>query len=330
MKKNKRNIDKQVEDIIRYLEDKMTVEERNAFERKLQSDPFLAEAVEGYSLIDPDEVGTDMEDLKERIKSRTRKKSTFLYRIAAAIVVLLGISSLFLVKNLRQPDLKMAESREISRETSPVTPMIDPSEAKPEIPDDIALGKQELKELPDRKSIAEFYGIVEDTLVEDEYMLAGDLVPKEAKAETLADAVVEEIPGKAKEVEATGRIAGVAARPETMRKAARVHEVAAKQMAAFDISRKAQPVIGEDEYLRYLEDKQVYPAGYGDTTRLTVSLEMIIEEDGTLGQIKIKESPAKVFSDEAVRLVKEGPAWLPALKDGEAVRDTVDLAIVFK
>ncbi|MFO7853400.1 MAG: energy transducer TonB [Bacteroidota bacterium] len=286
MKKNKRNTDKRLEDIIRYLEDKMTAAERNAFERKLQSDPFLAEALEGYSIIDRDEVGSDMDDLRGRIKSRSRKRNTFLYRIAAAIVVLLGISSLLLVKNLREPDLKMAEI--------PPSPVIDPSEAKPEIPDDIVLGKQELKELPDRKSIAEFYAESEDT-----------------------------------SVEATGRVAGVAARPETMRKAAKVNEPAAKQVALYAILRKAQPVVGEDEYHRYLKDEQLYPAGYGDTTAVTVSLEIIIEKDGTPGEIKVKKSPAKAFSDEALRLVKEGPAWLPALKDGEAVRDTVDLEIIF-
>ena len=47
MKKNKKNISSQTEGIIRYLEDKMTPAERNDFEKKLQSDPFLAEAVEG-------------------------------------------------------------------------------------------------------------------------------------------------------------------------------------------------------------------------------------------------------------------------------------------
>lgn len=322
MMKNKRNTDRRLEDIIRYLEDKMTAAERNAFERELQSDPFLAEALEGYSIIDRDEVATDMDDLKKRIKSRSRKRSTFLYRIAAAIVVLLGISSLLLVKNLREPDLKMADL--------PLSPIIDPSEAKPEIPDDIALGKQELKELPDRKSIAEFYAESEDAMEQDEYMMATEAMQEMEKAEALADAAIEEIPEKAKEIEATGRVAAVAARPETMRKTAKVSEPAAKQVALYAVSRKAQPVVGEDEYHRYLKDEQVFPDGYGDTSAVTVSLKIIIEKDGTTGEIKIKESPAKAFSDEAVRLVKEGPAWLPALKDGETVRDTVDLAIVFK
>ena len=330
MKKNKKNISSQTEGIIRYLEDKMTPAERNDFEKKLQSDPFLAEAVEGYSLIDAGRVDSDIEKLKGRIRSRSHRKSTLLYRVAAAVVLLLGISSVLLVKNLRQPDLRMAEGRDIEVRETPQMPVPEPVKARPLTSEDLDIGKQELKELPEEKVMTELYDLVADSVVEDAVMMAEEEVQEDEKAEVVADAALEGIPEKGKEIEATERIAGVTARPETMKKAVRMNEVVALQVAAFNLSRDAQPVVGEEEYLKYLEEKQVYPVGYEDAGRVVVRLKLLIEDDGTFREIKIAESPGKVFSDEAMRLVKEGPAWLPALKEGQAVRDTIDLEIIFK
>ncbi|MEE4214737.1 MAG: hypothetical protein V2I34_06695, partial [Bacteroidales bacterium] len=60
MKKNRKNSKAQIEDIRRYLNDEMTAAERNTFERQMESDPFLAAAVEGYSHIDDDEAAEDI------------------------------------------------------------------------------------------------------------------------------------------------------------------------------------------------------------------------------------------------------------------------------
>jgi len=330
MKKNKRNIISQTEEIIRYLEDKMTPAERNAFERKLQSDPFLAEAVEGYSLIDAGRVDNDIEELKGRVRPLTHRKTTLLYRVAAAVIVLIAISSVLLVKNLRQPDLKIAEARDIEVRETPQMPVPEPAKTESLTAEELGIGKQKLKELPKEKAVTEFYDLAADSAFEDAAMMAKAEVEKGEKAEAVADAVIEEIPVKGKETEAAERIAGVAARPETMKKAVRMNEVVALQVAAFNLLRDAQPVVGEEEYLKYLEEKQVYPVGYKEAGRVVVRLEIIIEDDGTIEEIKITESPEKAFSDEAMRLVKEGPAWLPALKEGQAVRDTIDLKVIFK
>ena len=150
------------------------------------------------------------------------------------------------------------------------------------------------------------------------------------KGEMAKDLAVEEIPAKQKEAEAAERVAGVTARRETMMKKVRLDEGVAAQVAANNISRVAQPAVGKDEYNRYLEDEQVYPAGYQKSGPVEVILDLIIQEDGSIVKIDVWESPDKLFSDEAIRLVKEGPVWLPAIKEGEAIKDTVNLKILFK
>lgn len=330
MKQNNKNIDNQAEEIIRYLEDKMTAAERNAFEKKLQSDPFLAEAVEGYSIIDSVEVEDDIYELKKKLRSRTRRRSTLLYRIAAAVVVLFGISSLLLVKNLRREDLKIAENRSIESGETPQLPVPELIREKSVIGEEKSTGKQELKELPAEKEIAELIEISVDS-VTDKTMLAEKGEPAMAeKADMVKVLAVEEEPAKLKEARAAERVAGVTARKETVVKKVSMNEVVADQEAAISISREAQAVVGEDKYNRYLEDEQVYPAGYQKLGRVEVILELIIEEDGSIGKIEIQESPDKPFSDEAIRLIKDGPLWLPAIKDGEAVKDTVLLEVIFK
>jgi protein TonB len=61
-----------------------------------------------------------------------------------------------------------------------------------------------------------------------------------------------------------------------------------------------------------------------------VILNFLVRADGTIDSIMIIKSPGKKFSDEAVRLLKTGPAWKPAEEDGKPVEDEVRLRLVFK
>ena len=330
MKNNKKHRKVTIEDIRRYLNDEMTSAERNDFERKLQSDPILAEAVEGYAAVDMEEATKDVGALKDRIVSRTKRKSTLIYRVAAAIVALLVVSTVVLVKNFRKPDLQIAENMEINKEDSARVPVTDASETEPETIKQIAGVKEQPEELRAERSAIEEYEGQADTMVYNELITEGEQVTEVQDETPEPDKLIAEIPETAKEIEDAERIAGVTARPETMKKAARAEEVIAVQLAAIELSREAHPVVGEDEYLEYLADEQVYPAGYEYLGRVSVSLEIIINDDGSMGGIRVLENPIKEFSDEAMRLVKEGPEWLPSVKNGEAVRDTVNMEIVFK
>lgn len=330
MKKNKRNTDRQMKDIIRYLENRMTRAERNAFERKLQSDPFLAEAMEGYSEIENEDINSDIRRLKERLQSRTRRRSTLLYRVAAAMVILIGISSVLLVRNLRQPDMRMAEGRDIFEDMASDEKMPDPSEAKPVVTEEIEMGKQERKEIPAEKSMTVLKDNNQDSIPETRLAIPELIVEYEIIPETDTVDIVKAIPEKAREVEDVSRISGIAAGKETLRKSVSRKEVVATLVAAKVIDRTAQPITGEEEYNKYLAEKQVYPVGYQKSEPVEIILKLIIEEDGSIGKIEIQESPDKQFSDEAIRLVWEGPAWQPAMKEGQAVRDTLNLKIIFK
>jgi hypothetical protein len=151
MTKKRKNREKELEDFLRYTQDKMSEEERNAFERSLQQHPFDGEALEGLSSISPEEARADLAGLQDKLRKRitlpqqtTGKTRTLWYRMAAAIAVLLVVTSvLFTLFNDRmgQMDRKVAESPEAEKEApaaavenAPVEPSLEltPAESKVE------------------------------------------------------------------------------------------------------------------------------------------------------------------------------------------------------
>jgi hypothetical protein len=81
------------DDISRYWQGKLTSEEMHAMERAAMDDPFLADAMEGYSTAQPQTVANDLAELRERLQERSsHKRGVPIYRrwwrIAAAIILL--------------------------------------------------------------------------------------------------------------------------------------------------------------------------------------------------------------------------------------------------
>ena len=74
----------------------------------------------------------------------------------------------------------------------------------------------------------------------------------------------------------------------------------------------------------------IYPEGYEQYGEVTLKLKVIVDTDGSIVNVIIEKSPDKAFSDEAERLIRKGPEWLPAMKNGVVVKDTLSLDIIFK
>ncbi|MDT8401378.1 MAG: energy transducer TonB [Bacteroidales bacterium] len=329
MKKNRKNSKTHVEDIKRYLNDEMAAGERNAFERKLESDTFLAEAVEGYAHIDDGEAAEDIDALQKRIKSRTKRKSTLVYRVAAAIVALLVVSSVLLVNNLRQSGQQIAENRELKVDESPEQPVDEPSESKSVSTLDTTPGREELRETELEKPLAGLIDSGKKIVIEHEIEPVVQEADKIDDAVELTEMVLADKAAKGEVIKEEAPVGVVTAEQETSKKGAGVKEVVARQVADIELSRDARPLIDLEEFREYLAEEQVYPSAYTHLGRVTVKIELIIKADGRKGEIRVLESPAKAFSDEVTRLIREGPEWLPALKDGKAVRDTVKLELIF-
>lgn len=89
---------------------------------------------------------------------------------------------------------------------------------------------------------------------------------------------------------------------------------------------------GDSTLVNYIKEFVHYPATI--TTpgvyEGKVFVNFIVEKDGTLSNIKVLKGIGEEFDAEAVRAVRDMPAWIPGKKDGEPVRVSFTLPINFK
>ena len=86
---------------------------------------------------------------------------------------------------------------------------------------------------------------------------------------------------------------------------------------------------GDDLLYKFINDNLQYPTNVACITG-TVYLTFIVNADGKLSDVKIIRGLNKDIDDEAIRLIKIMPNWLPIKRKGEAVPVQFNLPIRFK
>ena len=93
----------------------------------------------------------------------------------------------------------------------------------------------------------------------------------------------------------------------------------------------ASPNGGMKEYKKYLRNNLRYPnVDKEGEIEGTVVLQVTISPDGSITNIEVKRSLSASYDEEAVRLVRNGPDWAPAWKNGVRVEDQVKVKVKFK
>ena len=67
-----------------------------------------------------------------------------------------------------------------------------------------------------------------------------------------------------------------------------------------------------------------------DGDKAVVVLSFLVRDNGSPDSIKVITSPGEQFSEEAVRLIKEGPKWKPATEKGNPTEEKAIVRIVFR
>ena len=90
------------------------------------------------------------------------------------------------------------------------------------------------------------------------------------------------------------------------------------------------PAVYRDAYISYLKKNLVYQQeAIENKISGTVVVAFTVEESGNLSGFEIIESPGYGSGEEVIRLIKSGPSWLPAIKDGKETSERVYLSIHF-
>jgi outer membrane biosynthesis protein TonB len=69
----------------------------------------------------------------------------------------------------------------------------------------------------------------------------------------------------------------------------------------------AQPAAGKADFDRYINENIRRPDTTASGQSVLVVLNFVVNAAGKIDSIRVIRSPGKIFSDEAIRLIKEGP-----------------------
>jgi len=87
---------------------------------------------------------------------------------------------------------------------------------------------------------------------------------------------------------------------------------------------------GMQEFYKYLGKNVKYPQeAQKNNIQGKVFLSFVVETDGALTDIKVDRSVGSGLDEEAVRLIKESPKWIPGMQDGQNVRVKYNIPISF-
>lgn len=94
---------------------------------------------------------------------------------------------------------------------------------------------------------------------------------------------------------------------------------------------RARPKNGYSDYKKYLQDHLKYPKkAQKQGVEGKVVLAVYISAKGEIVDVEINKSLGHGCDEEAIRLVKEGPVWQPAKRNGQQVSDEVWVKVKFK
>jgi protein TonB len=91
-----------------------------------------------------------------------------------------------------------------------------------------------------------------------------------------------------------------------------------------------QPAGGKSGFDKYVRKNLHRPDTLSSEQRVIVILNFLVRTDGSIDSIKVISNQGKAFSDEAIRLLRSGPAWKPAEQNGKPVDDEFSVQIVFE
>jgi protein TonB len=89
---------------------------------------------------------------------------------------------------------------------------------------------------------------------------------------------------------------------------------------------------GKDQWMRFLErnlNREAPTDAGAPAGKYTVAVSFKVDEHGNLSNIVAENNPGFGTAEEAVRVIKKGPAWKPAIQNGRTVAYTVRQTITF-
>lgn len=335
-----KNINNRLAEFFRYIRNELSGRERNSLERGLQKDPFADEALEGFSLTDEKEAAKDILELKTRLKKRVKHSNrSALYQIAAVIAILIAISAVLIVSVRKNPENELAmntpekETLEISKSQPIIKSEPQDKDLSDRAGESLKREDRNIDKGPSGKSDkAAPTSRTEQPVVvsESRALQSNNLEVKKLESAPMAAMARKKNAEADVDTQALGMIKS---------SDSSLSEVVVEGYSTKSVSRDSediseylhpQPEGGKSKFDEYVKKNLHRPEINDGGKKIVVVLSFLVRYSGEIDSIRIIKSPAKAYSDEAIRVVKSGPAWKSAINNGNPVEESVRLRVVFR
>ena len=351
-----------------YLHGKLGTRESHWVERHLLDCDLCQDAMEGLekSAFRKEPVAEDISALRKRLDERVKndRRKIFAYsRLAAAasILLLIGLGLYWYFRNELStiPATRIAEQHEVKKEQHEIKneerPITEEQETQPEVTAAASeLSEEKKKAVPANApppvmqekiiDIERKDAIVSETMgtaplppapAEDEKteaMAGSDQVPS-----AVPEAPEQDFAAEQEHVESRKSLdkEDLSAVEVSGKSRARRHKASVATGARDAVPEEAAflpaaPKGGMEAYEKYLKNKLEYPEEAKEKNisgEVTVSF--LIDRKGKLEDFKIEKGLEESCNEEAIRLIKEGPEWEPAMENGKEVEQRREVTVEF-
>jgi len=311
---------------ISYLKGILSNRDRHEFEKDVMHDIFEEEAFEGLTRLSADELESDLDILTNRLDERlkTTKKRNMLpyYRLAASIVLLIGIGStmyfIFRTPSSKLITQKTGEVRipapaETKSPTANDTPLVaerrsTPTNTKQQTVQPLSVNRRESATEPEPASKTITPGTV--AAEEKEQIQSKPVAPSE-------EIVVVKI-GEVKKADDTGALSE-----------ADKNEISPVRKAGYNGYTKPIPPGESVEAFKNWVEERI------DTVRFKafpgihrISIIFTVQTNGYIRDIRIGNSIPETIAEEYKRIILQSPAWKPAMQDNLPIETQVEIIFI--
>jgi len=328
----------------------------------IPKDAFGEEASEGLGRLSREEAEADLRELKGRMERRLRKPRMIWLPAAAAVVMLLVASALYVsifrdrstgLSDLAGAEEAMADSSLIAMAedekadtdlaATPDTLMIAMavpietkgglsglSEMEPRARGDVRPPEPGVSARREAAGARTAVTVVEADEEAEELLAVAEVARKKVAAEEVSEVVVVEAQHEEPVAEEVIVTAVGVMQKTALRSDNAAEKKAAARPGAVMPDREASPAGGWDEFRDWMARNIRYPEGVDSVEQQVIVVTFRVRADSTVYDLKAERTAGDLFTREAFRLIREGPKWQPAVRGGQATEEVVKVSIVFR
>lgn len=320
-----------ITDIEKYFSNQLSNTEKHALEKAALTDPFLADAMEGYEIANLSKAKNYIEETTQAIKNKEAQKAKVVampsrnkqwLRIAAGIILMIGAGTTIWWINQKPVETITPIAKVTNTETT--TDSITTTETPKQTENSIA--KNSTKENTiSNKNTTTIKDLNTDLAIVNNNQ--GGLSNLKTKEESInkADVIVKSDVGSAPVIRDNAAEAMIANNCNIHNEKANVKMASAKAITQSneDINANIEPEGGWKSFDTYVENKKAaWKINDDEAEKITITFN--IDKEGKPNQIKISDS-STLKLNRATELITNGPKWITTNKVATKVTLSIKL-----